>query len=239
MSFFKFAFAKKAFFSKPFSYKQPEAEKVSSFKENLFQKIAQIKETVQEKVSDFLEHCKAKFTPDTDPHPEPQPQPEPQPEPEDKFECPDVVSEWGDAPIDSLVLHYTDANDEVYSVKVEMAGFDQENDLTDDYFRNCLSDMDKYLQSKGIEGIAQPAKLSGLTVVGQDEDDTAFFELNDSDLEEADVDPAEVDYDLLAEDGQTFWNYDYALEGLRTDSNDAATTDADEADAEEIEELYA
>lgn len=230
MSFFKFGFAKMVVVNKFATFKPAPDEKVTSIKDSLIQKVTQIKETIHDKISGFLEHCKAKFTPE--------PEPEPEPQPEDKFECPKVVSEWGDAPIDHLVLHYTDANDEVYSVKVEMAGFDRDNDLTDDYFRNCLSDMNAYLQAKDIEGIAQPAKLAGLTVVGT-RDDTAFFELNNSDLTEADVDATDIDYDLLARDGQTFWNYDYALEGLRTNSHDDAGSVTDDVEAEDEEDVYA
>lgn len=255
MSFFKSLFAKKAIVQKvafhkpaPSFHKSEPSHKVSSLKQKLldkkadkfekkhdflnkkFDKIEKFKDAIKEKLLKLKEICKGKFVHKPDPETDPEPE-----QPED-FKCPNVVSEWGDAPIDHLVLHYTDANDNVFSVKVEMAGFDQNNELTDDYFQNCLADLNGYLQAKGIEGIAQPAQLSGLTVVGTNEE-TQFFELNDSDLTADDVDATDIDYDLLDEDGQTFWNYDFALQGLRSNSTDDqnATDDAGE-DEDELDD---
>lgn len=252
MSFLKSIFAKKAAVHKVAFHKPDAAHKVSSLKQKLLDKKAhklekkhdlfekkkdlfekkadkfdKFKDALKDKFAKFKEICKGKFIDKPDPEKEHE-------EPEE-FKCPDVVSEWGDAPIDNLVLHYTDADDNVYSVKVEMAGFDQGNELTDEYFQNCLADLNGYLQSKDIEGIAQPAQLSGLTVVGADEE-TQFFELNDSDLTAHDVDATDIDYDLLEADGQTFWNYDFALQGLQSNSTDSeSSVDAIKEDEDELE----
>lgn len=257
MSLLKSLLAKKAIVQKvvihkpaPVIHKPEPVHKISNLKQKLLDKKAaklekkqdlldkkaakleKIKESFKEKLLKLKELCKGKFIHKPDPETDPEPE-----QPED-FKCPDVVSEWGDAPIDHLVLHYTDADDNVYSVKVEMAGFDQGNDLTDEYFQNCLADLNGYLQAKGIDGIAAPAQLSGLTVVGTNEE-TQFFELNDSDLTAADVDATDIDYDLLEQDGQTFWNYDFALQGLRSNSTDDAASEDDSMDTEEDEDVYA
>ncbi len=173
-----------------------------------------------------------------DPDPEDPEDPEDPMDPEDPDPCPPVLTEWNaatdDALIDSLVLHYKDCDGNIFNVKVEMADFQTVVDLDDSYFAECLADLNSYLQGKEIEGIEPPACIAGLTVIGGDQ--SLFFEFNNSGLTAEDVDPDQVDYDLLEEDGQTFFNFDFALQNLAihpVDSSDCGCHD-DEDEEEPI-----
>jgi hypothetical protein len=139
--------------------------------------------------------------------------------------CPDFLAEWGEEPIDYLVFYFDDGEDGMYSVKVEMAGYDQheKGGLTDEQFEDCMQCLRQYLTDKDPELEFETALL-GVSFTGFEDENgdvrTEYFLIEAEPgafdgMGTPDDEIEEYDFALATDspDGyQSYWNFVYWLE---------------------------